>query len=104
MAHKCHKWWNRLYLKVVNNHEMTGISKALCSTNYASKNLYANCPQHWTIAVIRCTTISINVTKVSPCSFPQLQHHLRLGIHTINVTKCPGARFSKVPKTFRARN
>ena len=26
-----------MYLKVVNNHEMTSISKALCSTNYASK-------------------------------------------------------------------
>jgi len=31
----------------VSNYEMTctSLSKALCSTNYASKNLYANCPQ-----------------------------------------------------------
>ena len=53
--HKCHKWWKYPYLKVVNNDEITCISKALCSTNYGSKNLYANCPKQQ--AVARCSVV-----------------------------------------------
>ena len=31
----------------------------------------------------------IRVKEMSPCFFPQLQHHSCLGIQTIYLTKCP---------------